>query len=704
MSAFLTPSHLENARRRRPSSGYTRFQEAIEGYNLYEAAEWTEHSQCPYNRFGKNGKPPLVSAANRLYQELKQDPSEVGPMPKWYREVYPRSSEEEWVRSCVEQNEKSLAKSHIIFEACLANVDWKEWKSPQVEALLAVLPIGSNKEILRHGLLQRVLDAGLPVDRLQYQGRTITPAMNSLLRHPWRHEAQEWAKHPMALDPPNDGPGFLSVLCMQWSRGLSSERGYYEEAADIALQRGSSINRPVCDETWMEQEEEKKKEIRLYGIKAYHPMPTLLAQMQTLDSPRLLASVSTLHANDNNRIHALITLMRRTGDVHARRGAYEDQARKEEHATQLLRMLEGPAENEKSWVAMGKKLMEAYFIDLWSSIPASANPLPEKVRKRLMQLVGTPKLDRSIIHNATLKMLTHLRVFEIMENMELVQEDMARMGISRAQLQGTMVATMLNFMVGSEYHQGKQMMAMGQLLAQVETLPLDTHESITRALFEFPAASLPVVYLQPLVQQLEDKGWKASPMAWAMLHQRLGDLNGKDSAEVLMFLGDVAARHCTPIDETIFNPVFPSPQHSSTLDRPEILKSHGYEEVCMWDRQASLQAHAYICKRAIGAMEDCNARIWGDRQSLMQRIASFLQRAMVVEDGEGKNILLDMLSDLHDAGAHPALEVSEEGVSGDWVGELASNHPFHETWAKIEQSQLQENTVPHGNRVRSRRL
>ena len=690
----LTQAELDNAHRRRRTSGYTRFQDAIEDGTLHTAQAWIKHPECPYNRFGKNGKPPLASAAEKLYSALKKDADEIGPMPDWWQKIYPGSTHEDWVRDRTKSDERILAMTQQIFDACLDAVDWTHWKSEQVEALLDALPIGVGNHP-RHRLLERVLEAGLPTERLTYMGLTVTPAMRSLLRHPYRVEGRAWMDNPLPVDPPGKGPGFLSVLFMQWSRGRIGDRSYWEDVAEKALARGASVFRPVCPRDWAAEDHKE----RLYGYKTYDPPETLLALAHTLDSPHILASITQHHIDDANRIDSLMSLMKRTGRVHSRNGAEENSKRQEEHAQQLMRMLEGDAENPKLWSKSGAKLMEAYTSELWPHIATQSNSLSVVARKRLMGLVGRVGLSSESISMAVRTMTLPLSAFELIENLREAEADFSQMGIDHDTLIGEAAVALVSTAMSSEYKQNKCLVALDTLLEADRVLPA-FHERITCSLFRSPQGGMPLNHLRNLVDLLERKGWKAHPCAWEMIEKRLGDENGRDSAQVLMFLGEVAARHARPATLSILNPL----QQNPDPDTQRASSSSAYRDMYPWDRKEALRAHAHIAPLALGTLQDCNARTWGGRISATQAVARFMAHARKAGDTDAMEILFDLIPVLRAKGADPHGERMEDGTPAQWFSELDSDHPFHEAWSRAQQATLREHTAIVPNNARRRRL
>lgn len=689
----LTQAELDNAHRRRRTSGYTRFQDAIEDGSLHTAQAWTQYPQCPYNRFGKDGKPPLASAGRRLYEALKKDPNEIGDMPDWWRKIYPGSTHEDWVRKTTETDERILSMAQQVFDACLEAVDWTHWKSAQVEALLDAIPIGSGPHP-RHRLLDRVIEAGLPLDRLTFQGAPITPAMRSLLHRPYRAEGHEWVEKNFPIDPPGNGPGFLSVLFMQWARGRVGEHSYWEGVAEKALKCGASVQRPVCPASWGLDDPKE----RLYGYKAYQPPKTLLALVHTLDSPHLLASITQHHVDDENRISSLLTLMKRTGQVHSRRGIDENPKRQEEHAGQLLRMLEGDAGRPKLWAKASQSLMEAYVCDLWPNIPAQSNPLATQARKRLMELTGATSLDSNTIRRAVGSMTLHLRAFELIENLREAQDDLARMGLDHDTLVGHAAAALVSTAMSSDYKQNKCLVALDELLSH-ERLRPEFHESITTALFQSPQGGMPLNSLRNLVDLLESKGWKAHSTAWNLIEARLKNNEGRDSAQVLMFLGEVAARHTRPTNLSILNPtqsIASDPQRASTIQ--------AYSEMYPWGRNQALLAHEYIAHLALGTIEDCNARIWSGRRSTTETVAHYMKAAESMGDTDALRVLGDLIPTLLARGADPQRERLDNGEPAEWLGELEASHPFHAAWSVAQEITLQGGTIASKSAPRNRRL
>lgn len=703
----IPEKHIAKAHVRMPSTGKTRFHASIDEIYSSDRIHWLDVPACPLNRRARDGQHPLVSATVRLVRDMKEHVSDLGEMPTWWNEVYKNDTKEDWIRRKTERDERVLGESWKVFDHCLDHVDWKDWKSDDVGAILKVTPVSTHEDDDRNGILERLLERGLPIDRLRHQGYPVTPAMWHLINAPYSYCIEGWLELDLPLDPPGKKhPGLISSILFSWNRLPEAIKSNIDHILARAFSKGAQIDRPLAPQAWVDNQTEKKDSLLFKSAYDHCSRPTIFGQAQALKNPGLIAALGNCaQATDEDRIDSVQTLMRQTSEMWGRGGHKEkNEGGRIEHFNQLEKLLVDHPRDRRKWKEAGHGLLMEYFQSLWPHVSALHEPRVLTVLDRLEALgvdLNDPLADApwaSMVNTMGWTMsLPEANVALDVENGALGRVK----GIDLPFVANSLAIGAARRCFSERYTQVDKFVGLLKTAISMAPLSESAFQGIEETIFNYPKNSIGLIYVQAITSMLEDNGWKTTSNAWATLSERLLTQGNYDNPDIICYLADVAARGAPPKTMDIFR----APRDPKQNAQQQQAQSYceGYSDVCDWTLDAALSAHLHVAKRAIG-MIDVNSTAWArSGVSALQVVANL----MAQKPGQ---VIVDHLDKVAEmlwcAGADPAQEkhptTGEPG--GEWVEDVDWQHSFYPTLSRWSQVALDQATPQATHRPKNRRI
>lgn len=701
----IPEKHVERASFRLPSTGETRFHTAIKNDWDGTGLLWIKEPNCPWNKRNKEGIHPFCDVVAALYSALGKSKEDVNPkeMPKWWRDIYPNDTQEDWIRKETQAKDHKLEHATQIFEAFLPHVEWSKLKISDVESILKHATTFYTSDA-RHSYMDKMIESGLPLHLLKFKNLPATPAMWCMIHKPYTGTLDYWLQNSaIPLDPPGDTPGFLSALVMMAnSRYDNTNKLYY---ATQAIARGCELNRPVYS-----PEDVPSKEKLYYTQRDDHLNPkTLSGQLYALGDPGLIGALVNLPESlDLPRIESAIEIMKMSSSL--RVDIAKDSSALNEQIQSLIRVLEHPPHSIKTW-SDATELTDSFLLNIWGNGVYCENPAARECWARIQALTGKTTfptttahfskcLDRFISNSSPKHIQAQISEGDILSQFKP----------KNAHFKSLVCSTLVNKIMQSGLigSPEKARKALEHVLSS-HTIKPEDFEELTKMVMKMPSYGVHLPHLDRMISHLERAGWVPTALGWEILHGRIVNTESHDSAEALLLLTEKMKSHRIPFEcgGYLLPPrqvlaSMPSNQHDYAQD--------GYQKDVHWDYEEASLCYQHFARAALDCTPSINDLPWSPKQptvGVMERLANFMESSdkNSPELNPFNALILDTVEEMIKRGADMMYEHPDHDPDiPHWSSKINTSHPFMVKLAAHQSTELDKATQQPQSAMRSRRF
>lgn len=699
----IPEKHIERASFRLPSTGETRFHTAIKRDWDRTGLLWLNEPNCPWNKRDKKGTLPFCDVVAELYSALGKSKEDVTSkeMPKWWKDVYPNDSHEDWIRKETESKEKKLAHATKIFEAILPHVEWGKMKCSDVEAILKHATTFYTRDA-RHSYMDKMIESGLPLHLLKFKNLPITPAMWCTIHNPYSGTLDYWLQNSaIPLDPPGHIPGFLSALVMM--ANSRHDNGTKVDYATQAVERGCDTDRPVYS-----PEDMPSKEKLYYICNDHLNAKTLSGQLYALADPGLIGALVNLpQALDLPRIESAIEIMKMSSRFHV--DLSKDARALNDQIQSLLKVLEHPAHSTQKW-SDSTDLTDSFLSYVWGNGVYCEIPAARECWSRIQALTGKTEfsttqahfsncLDRFISSSSPRHIQAQISEGEILYQFKPDNSDF------KVLLCKTLVNKIMSSgLVGSPEKARK---ALEYVLSD-HTIKPDVFEELTQSVMKIPSYGVHLPYLDRMISHLEKAGWVPTQSGWGILHGRIVDSEASDSAEALLLLTERMKSHGIEFENGRY--LLPPSLSTGPMNNHNDHVKDGYRKDAHWDYEEASLCYLNFVRAALDCTPSINDLTWSPKApavSVLEKLASAMKTGDngVIKSDPFNSLILDAAEEMIKRGAdimhvHP----DHDPDIPHWSSKINTSHPFMKNFADHQSKELDNATQQPQSAMRPRRF